>query len=103
MLTNVPSHLNIFWLNFDKGNYSLLHPFRLGRNIFSKKSTRSFEWGTGAWLNEFSGSVNNINWKNFSHTHGGIYKSENSTSILDRDKTLMTLKNMKGCIPEANF
>ena len=29
-LINVSSHLYIFWLNFNKANYSFLHPFRLG-------------------------------------------------------------------------
>ena len=34
---NVPSHFNIFWLNFDKANHSFLHPFLLLREIdFSK-------------------------------------------------------------------
>ena len=41
--------------------------------------------GTGAWVkihrvNAFSRNVNIINWK-FLPTHGGIYKTENSTSI----------------------
>ena len=40
-----------FWLNFDKATRSFRHPFRLGENSISKISTRSFEWGTGAWVN----------------------------------------------------
>ena len=63
---NVPSHLHIFWLNFDKANHSFLHPFLLGENRFSKYSAWSFEWGIGAWVkmhrfNAFSRNVNHIN------------------------------------------
>ena len=90
-INNVPSHLHIFWLNFDKANHSFLHPFRLGGNRFSKNSTWSFEWGTGAWVkmhrfNAFSGNVNTINWKKFSHTWWNIQVTKNSTSILEKDK-----------------
>ena len=38
----------VFSLNFHKAHHSLLHPFRLGGNRFSKYSAWSFEWGTGA-------------------------------------------------------
>ena len=55
------------------------HPFCLGGNRFSKNSTRSFEWGTGAWVkkhrfNDFLGM-----W-------------------VKRVK-----RNIKGCILEANL
>ena len=47
--TNVPSHVHIFWLNFDRANHR-----------FPKNSTRKFEWGTGTWakkhrFNDFLG------------------------------------------------
>ena len=36
---NVPSHLHIFWLNFDKANHSLFHPFLLlGKTDFRKNA-----------------------------------------------------------------
>ena len=58
----------------------------------------SFELGTGAWVkmrrfNAFS-NMNTINWKIFP-AHGGQWNipvRENSTSILERDKTLRSLK-----------
>ena len=35
---NVPSHLHIFWLNFEQANHSFLHPFLLlGEVDFQKK------------------------------------------------------------------
>ena len=37
--SNVPSHLHIFWLNFDKANHSFLHPFLLlGETDFRKNA-----------------------------------------------------------------
>ena len=42
------------------------------------------------------------NWRIFS-THGGTYKLEKIQRIFWRDKTLRTLKNMKGCIIGANI
>ena len=63
-----------------KQNDSFVHPFCLGRNKFSKTSTWSFEWGTGARVkmhrfNAFSRNVDTINW-NFFPTYVRIYKSE---------------------------
>ena len=67
MKPNVSSHLHIFWLNFNKTNYSFLHLFLLfGKQIFErmvpgamsisfclerddKNLGTSFEWG-GAWV-----------------------------------------------------
>ena len=43
---NAPSHLHIFWLDFDRANRS----FRLGANKFSKSSISSFKWVTVAWV-----------------------------------------------------
>ena len=85
----IPSHLHIFWLNFDKANHSLLHSFRFGGNRFSKNSTWSFELRTETWVkmhrfNVFSRNVNTINWKIFS-THDGIYKSEKIQQVLWRE------------------
>ena len=102
-LTDVPSHLHIFWLNFDKENHSFLHPFRLGGNRFSKNSTWSFEWGTGAWVkmhrfNAFSRNVNNINWKIFP-INGETYKSVKIQQAFWRDKTLMSLKKYERMYP----
>ena len=67
----------------------------LGENRFSKNCIWSFEWGTEKWVkmhrfNAFS-NASTINWKIFP-THGGIHKSEKSTSILERDKTPRSLK-----------
>ena len=45
---NVPSHFHFLWLNFVKANHSFFQSFRLGVNRFSKNSSWSFEWGTGA-------------------------------------------------------
>ena len=86
-LNNVPGLLNIFWLNFNKAHHSFLHPFCLGKNWFSKTSTWSFDWGTGAWVHAYSRNVNNIKLKNVSHTWWYIQVRENSRSILERDKT----------------
>ena len=83
-INNVPRHLHIFWLNFDKANRSFLHPFHLGENRLSKNCTWSFEWGTGAWVkmhrfNAFSRNVGTVIWKRFP-----TQVKENSTSILVR-------------------
>ena len=56
-------------------------PFCLGGNRFSKRSTISFEWGTGAWVkkhrfNEFVGMWTQLIEKLFPR-HVGIYKLEN--------------------------
>ena len=69
---NVPSHLHIFWSNFDKA-ISFLHLFRLGGNAFSKTPAWRFESGTVAWVkmhrfSGFSSSVNTLNWKIPLHT-----------------------------------
>ena len=47
-------------------------PSVFGRKRFTKNSAWSFKWETGAWVkmyrfNAFSGNVNTINWKIFSH------------------------------------
>ena len=106
---NVPSHLHIFWLNFNKANYSFLHLFLLfGKQIFErmvpgamsisfclerddKNLGTSFEWG-GAWVqmpqvNTFSRNVNPIN---FSHIlwNVEVWVKIHHTSILERDKAL---------------
>ena len=96
-LTNTPGHLDIFWLYFNKANHSFLHSFLLGGNNFSKYSAWSFDWGIGAWVkihrfNAFSRNVNTIKLKKFSHTWWNIQVRENSTSILEREKTLTSLK-----------
>ena len=36
--SNVPSHLHIFWLNFDKANHSFLHLFLLLRETDFRKN-----------------------------------------------------------------
>ena len=87
----------IFWWKFDKANHSVLQHFHLGGNRFSKNSDRSFDWGTGALvkmhrLNAFSRNVNTINQKKNSYTWWNILVRENSTSILETDKILTTLK-----------
>ena len=44
---NVPSHLHIFWLNFDKANHSFLYPFLLlGKQIFERMLP--------GWMSNFS-------------------------------------------------
>ena len=53
-------------------------------------------------FNRFSRNVNTINSKIFP-TLGGIHKSENSKSTLERDKTLRSLKKYERMYPEANF
>ena len=78
----------------------------LGGNRFSKNCICSFKWGTGAWvkmhrLKSFS-NVNTINWNFFSHTWWNIQVRENWASILERDKTLRSLKKWE-CIPDANI
>ena len=86
--TFIPSHLHIFWLKFDKENYSFLYPFLLlekkgfWKNAawgtisnfllprFDEKNLgKSFEW-VRAWVkmlqkNAFSRYVNSINFKMF--------------------------------------
>ena len=109
-----PSHLEklqiiqninklMFQVIFIFSDWSFLQPFCLGGNIFSKNSSWSFDWGTRARMkmhrfNTFSRNVNTINWKLFP-THSGKYKSENSTSILERDKTLWSLKKYEKMHP----
>ena len=103
--TNIPSHLHIFWVNFNKENHSFLHPFRLGGNRFPKNSTWSFDWGTGVWVkmhrfNPFSGNMNTINWKkNFPHMVEYMQVRENPTSILERYKTQRKLKKYERMYP----
>ena len=109
--SNVSSHLHIFWLNFDKANHSLIHPFLLwGKHIFERMLPgrmsnffwlgcetlgASFKWGGAwvkmAWINASLRNVNSINSKHFPYRVG--YKSlrENATSILERDKALGSL------------
>ena len=89
-----PSHLEklIIMQNMEKLMFQVIFVFSewilikqiIGFSIpfstLSKKSLRSFEWGTGACvkmhrLNAFARNVNTINSKNFS-THCGIYKLE---------------------------
>ena len=80
-------------------------PFVLGKgNRFSKNSTWSFDWRTEAWVkmhrfNAFSRNVNNIHWKNFSHKCWNIQVRENTTSILERDKTLTSLEKYERMYP----
>ena len=107
---NVPSHLRIFCLNFDKENQSFLHLFlQLGETDFRKKCCLGewvlslylgsdnnnlqarFEWGGEvAWVkmpqfNAVSRNVHIINLKSFP-THGGLFKFwKNSTNVLDRE------------------
>ena len=78
-------------------------PFVLGETDFEKILPGVLNRGTGAWVkmhrfSAFSRNVNTIKWKIFP-THGGIYKSENSTSILERDKTLTSLKKYERMYP----
>ena len=73
--------------------------FLLGEADFQKYSAWSFEWGTGAWikmqrLSAFSGNVNTINWKKFSHTWWNIQVTKNSTSILEKDKPPKEFKSL---------
>ena len=78
--------------------------FALEGNRFSKHSTWSFEWGTGVWvkMHRFN-SFSNVNtMKTFSHTWWNIKVRENWTRILERDKTLRSLKKWE-CIPEVNI
>ena len=91
---NVPIHFDIFRSNFDRENHSSLHPF-CQETRFSRNSTWSFEWGTGAWVkmrrfNAFSRNVNIINWK-FFPTNVKIYKSEKIQQAFLRDN----LKKLK--------
>ena len=81
-------------MNSNKANHSFHHPFRLGGNRFSKTFTWSFEWGTGAWvkMHRFNAYSRNVNTINFSHIWWNIQVRENSTSILEREKTLRRLK-----------
>ena len=44
---NVPSHLHILGMNFDKANHSLLHYFLLLGETDSKNSSWSFDWRQG--------------------------------------------------------
>ena len=90
------------WILIKKIIVSSIH-FVLGETDFPKTSTWSFEWWTGAWVkmhrfNAFSRNVNTINWNIFP-THDRIYKSKNSTSILERDKTLTSLKKYEMMYP----
>ena len=100
---NVSSRLHILWLNFGKANDSFLHPFLFVGNRFSKKSAWNLEWETKAWVkihrfNVFSRNVNTINLI-FLHTWWNIQVSENSASILERDKTLKSLKKSERKYP----
>ena len=51
-------------------------------------------------FNAISRNVNTINWKIFP-THVETYNSEKIQQAFWRDKTKGVLRNMKGCIPEA--
>ena len=71
---NVPSHLHIFRLNFEKSYPGeKVISFCLGPD--DKNLGASFEWGVAwvkmPWINAFSRNVNSINLKIFP-THGGI-------------------------------
>ena len=45
---NVPSHLHIFWLNFDKANHSILHHFLLLEETGFQKILPSVLTGEGS-------------------------------------------------------
>ena len=90
-------------------------PLFLGETDFQKiLSNFSFEWWTGTWAKMdrfigFSRNVNTINWKifpthvfstqTFSHAIFPTQVRENSTSILERHKTLTSLKKYERMYP----
>ena len=110
---NVPSHLHIFGLNFDKANHCFPTSFccwekqvsktmlPTGMNNFLQPREwwqelgSSFEWWS-AWvkmtsLNAFSRNMNTINLKK-KFAQCGIYKFERKfNNILESDKTLRSL------------
>ena len=82
--------------------HSFLHPCPIGGR--KQSYTWSFDWRTEAWVkmhrfNVFSRNVNIINWKNLPHPWWNIQARENSTSILERDKTLRKLKKYERMYP----
>ena len=100
--TNVPSHLHIFWSNFDivEQIIAFSTPSVLGETDFS---TWCFEWGSGAWVkmyrfNAFSRNVNTTTWKIFP-TQVGIYKAEKIQQTFWRYKTLRSLKKYERMYP----